>query len=423
MWGQILLGFGMLFFGLKLMETAFQPLRDRPEFMPFFAQFGADTLGQILKSVLAGFLMTIIIQSSSATVGIAIALANQGLLTYPGAAALVLGDNIGTTITMELAAIGTNVMARRAARVHSMFNIIGVAYMVLLFPWYIRLVDWIAPGPMDFVAPDGTKPFIAAHIAAGHSIFNIFNTVVLLPCAGLLVKIAGVMVPGDRRQLDQHLEFIDIGLVAVPYLAIEQAKKELLRMCQRVKEMFTWSEKLLFEENFDRELSKQLFKFENIIDSVQTEISKFLTHLLQSAPGPEVTEDARRYLRVADEFESIGDCCERIAKYAVRKEQQHITFSYEATAGLRSLYSELLEYLELCTLCFIQQRTKILHEVDSKSQSLRETIEQLRSAHEARLNRNECRVIPGLLYTDILTALQNVRAHAHNAAEASLGLK
>jgi len=423
MWGQVLLGFGMLFFGLKLMETAFHPLRESPDFMPFFAQFGADTLGQILKSVLAGFLLTIIVQSSSTTIGITMALANQGLLTFPGAVAIVLGENLGTTITMELASIGTNVAAKRAARVHSLFNLIGVTYVILLFPWFIRLVDFVVPGPMDVVAADGTKPFIAAHIAAGHSIFNIFNTMLLLPCAGLLVRIASVMVPGDRRQRGQSLEFIDHNLIAVPSLAIELAKKELLKMGRGVKDMFTWSEGLLFDEAFDRDRSDRLIQFEKITDNTQTEISKFLAALLQSRPAPEVAEDARRFLRVADEFESIGDGCERIAKYAIRKEQQHIVFSSEAIQGLRSVYKELHEYMELCTVCFVEHRAPILQEVDAKSFALRERIEHLRDAHVDRLKRDECRVVPGLLYTDILTVLQNVRAHAHNAAEASLGLK
>ena len=422
-WGLILLGFGMLFFGLKLMETAFYPLRKSPDFIPFFAQFGAENIGQITKSVLAGFLLTLVVQSSSATIGITIALANQGLLTYPAAAALVLGENIGTTVTMELASIGTNFMAKRAARVHSMFNLIGVTYMIILFPWFLRLVDFVVPGAMDFVAADGTKPYIAAHIAAGHSIFNVFNTVLLVPLAGFLVKIATWIVPSDKVKVEKRLEFIDYSIISVPSIAIGEAKKELMNMSQLVTNMFKWTEPLLFSPKVDHDLTNKVFKYENIIDHIQTEISHFLARLLQSSPGPLVAESTRLYIRIAEEYESIGDYCEMLAKYAIRREQRHIAFSQDATDGLLTAHHELLSFIALCTLSFVEERPRMLHEVAARSKSLQKTIKHLRNAHIDRLDRQECEVTAGLLYTDILAACQNIRSHARNIGEAIAGMK
>lgn len=422
-WGQVLLGFGMLFFGLRLMEAAFYPLRDSPAFLPFFAQFGVHNPWQILKSVFAGFLLTSVIQSSSATVGITIALANQGLITYSGAAALVLGENIGTTVTMELAAIGTNVTARRAARIHSLFNIIGVTYMVLLFPWFVKLVDFVVPGGMDFVGPDGTKPYIAAHIAAGHSMFNIFNAALLLPFAGVLIKLVTWMVPADKEGAKKHLQFIDYGFISVPSIAVGQAKKEIMNLSQHVMDMLRSLEKLLFQPILDHDLCDKIFTNENVTDKTRTDISHFLSVLLQNSSSKEVTETTRRYIHVVDEYEAIGDYCELITKYAIRKEKENITFSDVAAERLSYAYHYMLEYVSHCTVSFSEENEDMLIEAASRSKSLQKILKNLRKEHLDRLNKKECEVMAGLLYTDILTAFNNIRTHALNIVEATAGLR
>ena len=422
-WGQVLLGFGMLFFGLRIMEAAFYPLRDSPSFFPFFAQFGSDNPWQILKSVFAGFLLTSVIQSSSATVGITIALANQGLISYSGAAALVLGENIGTTVTMELAAIGTNVTARRAARIHSLFNIIGVAYVVLLFPWFVKLVDFVVPGGMDFVGPDGTKPYIAAHIAAGHSIFNIFNAALLLPFSGLLIKLVTWMVPAGQDGAKKHLQFIDYGFISVPSIAVGQAKKEIMNLSQHVMDMLKSLEKLLFQPILDHDLCDKVFTSENITDKTRTDISHFLSVLLQNSSSKEVTETTRRYIHVVDEYEAIGDYCELITKYAIRKENENVAFSDIALERLSYAYHYMLEYVSHCTVSFSEENEDMLIEAVSRSKSLQKILKNLRKEHLDRLNKKECEVMAGLLYTDILTAFNNIRTHALNIVEATAGLR
>ncbi|HOO56262.1 MAG TPA: Na/Pi cotransporter family protein [bacterium] len=416
-WGQILLGFGMLFFGLKLMESAFNPLRESEDFLRFFAQFGADNTFQIIKSAFAGFVLTLIIQSSSATIGITIALANQGLLSYPAAAALVLGENIGTTITMELASIGANIVAKRAARVHTFFNLFGVTYMIFLFPFFIKFVDMIVPGNMN------STSHIAAHIAAGHSTFNICNTIIFVPLSFLLVRLATWMIPGKSDKEEKHLEFIDYNFISAPSIALGQAKKEILKMSSLVLDMFKWNGELLTHKKIDPNLTDRLFKYENITDALQAEISRFLAELLRRSPGPEDADDARCYLRIADEFESIGDYSESLAKYRLRQEDQDIVFSDDAIEGLGKAHKELYEYLELCTRCFIEEKPRVRHEADAKSKSLQKLIKKLLNDHIMRLNQSQCDVVPGLLYSDILNAFQKIRSHAHNIAEAAAGLK
>ena len=160
LYGQTLLGLGMVFFGLLLMKNGFAPLKDSESIVKMLQAFGASSIPRLLLTILVGTLVTMLIQSSSAFIGIIMAMSSSGLITFPTSVALVLAANIGTTITAQLAAIGTNVHARRAARAHLLFNLIGVLLTVFVFHWYVDLIDWIVPHDPDFVSGDGGKPHI-----------------------------------------------------------------------------------------------------------------------------------------------------------------------------------------------------------------------------------------------------------------------
>ncbi len=230
--GEVLLGLGMLFLGLTLMKQGFAPLRHEQVFQNFFLIFGADTLFKMLLSVFAGCILTLILQSSSATIGITMGLASQGLLTFPAAAALVLGENIGTTITSLLASIGTNVNARRTAISHCLFNCIGVIIIISFFPWYLKLVENIVPGLAEVVLADGTKPNITAHIAASHTLFNVANMLFFLPFVGLLHKFVCVIIkdkPMEKKE--KRLCYLPSeDNFGIPSLMIGAARKEIENM-------------------------------------------------------------------------------------------------------------------------------------------------------------------------------------------------
>ena len=241
--GEVLLGFGILFFGLSIMKGAFEPIKGSAEIRHLFLIIGDNHL----LGVLIGALLTVIVQSSSATIGITLALASTGLLTFDASVALILGENIGTTITANLAAIGTNLAARRTALAHFLFNVIGVAYMLLFFPQFIHLVDKITGmagiGPADFVVQTqaqaaalacaiGDKPFIARHIANAHTLFNIINTLIFLPLVGLLAKLTTLLIRGREEEMEFHLKFIDNRVLNTPPIALGQARSETRRMAQ-----------------------------------------------------------------------------------------------------------------------------------------------------------------------------------------------
>ncbi len=226
--GDILLGFGLLFYGLATMKAGFAPLKESETFIAFFTKFNADTHIDILLCVLVGTVLTMILQSSSATVGIVMVLASQGLLTFEASVALILGDNIGTTITAQLASLGTNINAHRTANAHTLFNVFGVFVIILFFPYFVKLVVWATSsimffGPPDFII-DGEKPNIARYIANSHTIFNVVNALLFLMFLPFLVKTATWLTPHkeEEAELDElyQIKYMDSKFVDTPSVAI-----------------------------------------------------------------------------------------------------------------------------------------------------------------------------------------------------------
>ncbi|MDY6852364.1 MAG: Na/Pi cotransporter family protein, partial [Thermodesulfobacteriota bacterium] len=235
--GGVILGFGLLFFGLVVMKMGVAPLKDSQVILDFFTRFQADNIGGILLCVLTGAVATILLQSSSATVGLTMTLATQGLISFPGAVALILGENIGTTITAELASIGTDYNSKRTARAHTMFNVLGVSYMVIFFPLFISLVTWatstfLGLESVDLVI-DGEKPNINRYIANAHTMFNVVNAMIFLSLLPLLLKAATALTASPKTEEDLDIlkpKYLDKQFLDMPPVALQQARQEMIRM-------------------------------------------------------------------------------------------------------------------------------------------------------------------------------------------------
>jgi phosphate:Na+ symporter len=285
--GEIFLGFGLLFYGLETMKHGLAAFKSLPAFQQAFVTFGTSPV----LAVLAGALLTMVLQSSSATVGVTMALAASGMLTFTGGLGLVLGENIGTTITALLASIGTNVTARRAARAHFLFNVLGVCYVLLLFPFFAELVNHFTPGDPDMVVNTaaqaaqlgvavGDKPYISRHLANAHTFFNVFNCLIFLPFIGLLAKVSTWMVPGREGEGEYHLSYLDNLLLDTPALAMSEVRQETLRMARLAQDMFHQTMGCL--ETFTPLISDDILRKENAIDMLQKEITNFVVTLTQS---------------------------------------------------------------------------------------------------------------------------------------------
>jgi len=426
--GEVLLGFGILFFGLTTMEHAFEPIKKAEEFRQIFLLVGHYHL----LGVLIGTILTVIVQSSSATIGITIALANSGLLSFDAAVALILGENIGTTITANLAAIGTNLAAKRTALAHFLFNAIGVGYMLILLPVFIKVVNSITPGNADLVIQSqqqaaafgmaiGDKPYIARHIANAHTMFNIINTIIFLPLVGVLAKLTTLMIRGKDEEQEFHLKYIDNRVLNTPPIALGQARAETKRMAMLTVEML--QETLEFMTDQDDKHLPPMLKKEDTVDLLQKEITDFLVALSQKSITQETSKDIASMMHMVNDLERIGDYCENVWDLIARKKAQRIVFSDTATTEVQELGQKTLDFLNFVVAALERQDRTIKPKASYLEENIDQLEEALRDNHIVRLNTGECAVHQGLIFIDMLHNFEKIGDHTYNVTKAIVGEK
>lgn len=426
--GEVLLGFGFLFFGLQIMEQAFDPLKKSEEFRDIFLLVG----DMPLLGVLIGTVLTMIVQSSSATLGITIALAGAGLISFEASVALVLGENIGTTITANLAAIGTNLAAKRTAFAHFLFNFLGVAYMLLLMPFFLSFVNSITPGDADFVIQTqqqaqtlggaiGDKPFIARHIANTHSLFNIINTIIFLPLVGILAKLTTIIIRGRDEEMEFHLKYIDNRVLNTPPIALGQAKAETRRMGQIALEML--DETLLYLKDNNEKRIPVLEKKEEVVDLLQKEITDFLVALSQKSITQDTSKQIASMMNMVNDLERVGDHCENLWRLGQRKSSQKVLFSEVGEAELAQIGESTRNLLEFVVAGQAREDKTIMEKARHMEDNIDYLEESMRNNHIARLNTGECAVLPGLVFIDMLHNFEKIGDHTYNVAQAVVGEK
>ncbi len=428
-YGEILIGFGMLFYGLTVMKSGLSALKQHEAFRQAFVTFGNNPL----LAVLAGALLTMVLQSSSATVGITMTLAVSGALSFKGGVGLILGENIGTTITALLASIGTNVTAKRAARAHMIFNVIGVGYILLLFPLFVKLVDHITPGDPDLLLNSadqaltygmavGENPFIARHLANAHTLFNVANCLLFLPLLGVLAKISTWMVPvHDEDEQETHLRYLDNRVLDTPSLAVSQAHQETVRMMQIAMKMF--AQTMECSHNYSMKLVDKVYRKENTIDMLQKEITDFIVALSPQSLTPEFSREVTSLMYMVNNIERIGDHSENLVKLVERRLESKIIFSDQAVEELENISSKTTDFLKLVYDGLKQGDGKIMTEAKRLETSINMLEDHYRRDHVSRLNEGTCTVDAGLIFIDMLTNFEKIGDHCYNLAESIAGLK
>lgn len=428
-YGEILIGFGMLFYGLTVMKSGLTALKQHAYFQQAFVTFGNNPV----LAVLAGALLTMVLQSSSATVGITMTLAVSGAISFKGGVGLVLGENIGTTITALLASIGTNVAAKRAARAHMIFNVIGVCYILLLFPIFIKIVDYITPGNPDFVINSanqalsyglsiGDKPYIARHLANAHTLFNVVNCLLFLPLLGVLAKVSTWMVPshGEDEQ-ETHLRYLDNRVLDTPSLAVSQARQETVRMMEIAVKMF--SQTMECSRHYSMKLVDKVYRKENTIDMLQKEITDFIVALSPQSLTPEFSREVTSLMYMVNNIERIGDHSENLIKLIERRLDGKVMFSEQAVAELEDISGKTMEFLQLVLAGLKQGDAQVMNEAKRLENSINMLEDRYRKGHVARLNEGCCSVDAGLIFIDMLTNFEKIGDHCYNVAESIAGLK
>lgn len=426
--GEVLLGFGLVFFGLATMKAGFAPLRGNELFISFFTKFQADSLPGIMLCILAGSIITMILQSSSATVGLTMALASQGFLDFSSSTALILGDNIGTTITAQLASLGANTNARRAANAHTLFNVVGVVIIVAILPIFLDLVEVFTRAVSDLGPPDmmvdGQSVNISRYIANSHTLFNVVATVIFLLLLPYLVKVSEMLTREKTQPIMEEIhkiKYIDSKFIHTPDVALAKARAEIKRMGDAVQVMF----RDVVQSIRDRRV-KDLDKWkkrEDAIDNLQREITQFLVHVMQNPISPEESKEVSSQMRIANNLERTGDAIENIAYLGEDLIEQNLYFSEDALEEYDRISSEVSKFMMMVVEAIELGETemmKVAEELENSIDSMRET---MKNNHVARLRDASCSVDSGLIFLDMLSAFEKMGDYCYNIAQSLSGVK
>ena len=426
-WGEVLLGFGLLFFGLTLMKDALGDLKNSPDIIRFMGTYRAADLWSTLAVVGAGTAVTMIIQSSSATMALTLTLASQGIIDYPTSAALVLGENIGTTITANLAAIGASTAARQCARAHMVFNVLGVIWMLFVFNPFLRLVDGIVPGNVFTTDTAALGSVLPGHLAAFHTLFNITNTLLFLPIMGLLGWAARMLVPDAKNTETARLTYISSALLSTPPLAIEESKRELALMAKRVIEMLDTVMELFNKQDKTQkdyyEFTQTISSLETLTDTLEQEISDFLVRIIRNQPSDEQSQEIVEILNAVSNLERIGDHCEILMKLLNRLHEKNLAFTEDAEAEINALAAKVRDMLLLIADNITLRKTNIMVRASSLEDIINKMRHNLRDGHIKRLNEGSCDVNQGLVFIDMLSSFEKIGDHAFNIAQSISGLR
>ena len=438
---SMFLGIGMVFFGLQLMKNGFAPLKDMPGFEDWFKAFAADSYLGVLKCCLVGAALTAIVQSSSATLGITMALAATGAIPFQTAAALVLGENIGTTITAMLASIGASTNAKRAAYAHALINIIGVLWITTIFGFYVNVIERVVGHDPDEKviknasviqddseavpqkAPEETYPYIERAIALTHTGFNVANTAVMLFLMGPLCKLLVKLAPDKGRKEKPHLTYLDVRMLDTPAIGLQQSKVEIMRMGDTVLKMLNDLGETIGEGYPDEKAQKKAFTRENTLDVIQKEIVEFLSHLLSGTVPQSVMADGRRQLRMADEFESIGDYATNLLKMTLKMRDANLEVSEDGQREIRDLHDHVAQYIQLINEGVTDNTPEVIHSATVQGEAITHLMKEYRSRHLERVEQGLASPLKSLIYTDMLNAYRRIKDHALNIAEAMAGEK
>ena len=409
-WGQVIMGFGILFIGLGFMKDAFAPLKESQRVKDIFVSFSNNPI----LGVLVGMIVTMLLQSSSATIAIVQVLAFSGVISFPAAIPLMLGDNIGTTITAELASMGTNVAAKRVARSHTLFNIIGVTYMLFFVytGWFVKFIDFIIPGEI-------TLKNVMFHIAVAHSLFNVVNTLVLLPFIGTLEKICVWIVPKKKGAIEMGPQYLEKHLLNTPSIALEQARNETARMLGVASESVSIAVKSFFEDNLST--LKPVSEMEQAVDNLQTEITQYLIELSQRTLTQTQSEELPVLIHNVNDVERIGDHSENIVELAERKIEKKMPFSDEAIKELTLMWNELNSMMIETEQALKKNDSKIAENVLTREERMNRFQIELKKAHVNRLNEGKCNLKSGIVFLDMVDNLEKIGDHLSNIAQGVFG--
>lgn len=399
---EVIIGFGILFVGMNIMGNAMEPLETNPQFTGLMTKFDNPFLG-----ILVGFVMTAILQSSSATTGLLIAVATTGVITFEQAYPIVFGQNIGTCVTALLASIGANKTAKRAAVIHLLFNVMGTLIFMLLLRH-----------PVQYLVYEIVPTYVPQQIAAGHIFFNIINVVILFPFAKLLVKASEFLIKTDGSEEAHVTKYIDERLLVTPSIALTQTAKEVLHLGNVALEQFTTSIKAFFESN--EELAYKVFEIEKKVNELSKVTLQYLVKLDKESLTNYEKDKLVVLMNALNDIERIGDHADNIGELVLYKIENKVNFSDSANEEVKEMFDNTLEVYKETLTAIKTIDCDDCDKVVINDNKIDVMYKELRKNHIERLNNYVCEPNSGVIFLDIISNLERIGDHSSNIAESIL---
>ncbi|RLD63265.1 MAG: Na/Pi cotransporter family protein [Bacteroidetes bacterium] len=420
-WGEVVFGFSILFIGLDSLKSSVPNIHNSPEIFSFLAHYTNMGFGSVLIFLAIGTILTIVIQSSSATMALTLVMCNNGWIPFELAAAMVLGENIGTTITANIAALVANVSAKRAARAHLIFNLIGVIWVLSIFPFFLNMIDSVS------IMVTGNSPFkinsaIPIALSLFHTIFNITNVLLLIGFSKFIVKIVKKLVPVKKDEDEEfRLQYISMGMLSTSELSTLQAKNEIASYAKHTKKMFGFVKKLFDEKNeknFNKLYEKSI-KYEDISDNIEVEIASYLTKISEGDLSTSASVRISSMLKIVSDIESIADSCYNLTKACKRKFEQKEPFQEFSIKNIHNMFQLIDEALDTMIYNLEHDYHLVsLKKANEIEKRINEYRTELKQEHLNNIKTKKYTYQSGVIYNDIFLECEKLGDYIINISEA-----
>ena len=420
-----IIGFAILFIGLQFLKDAVPNLDKDSSLVQFFVEFKGIPFFSNLMFVGLGAIVTIVIQSSSAAMALTLTMVSKGIIPFEVACAMVLGENIGTTITAELASMIGNVHAKRSARIHSLFNIVGVTWMLIVIPLFLELIGFIVGQSHGVVFDPNNTGMANEGIALFHTLFNAANVLLLIGLLPYLVSVAErtVTSKGDADE-EFKLDYITAGGVALPEVAILEAKKEVAKFGQVTTRMNDFIKTLINDQ--DKKTRNKMFnkikKYEEITDRVEIEVASFLDKLSSQEISPETSSQIRSMLSITNDLERIGDIYYQMSKTIERKDDNKVYFLPEQRENINNMLDKIEKAFSIMNENLNSEYGHIVIDDAQKAElEINQLRNNLRKSYLEQAEKGEFKFQTGIMYNDLFSSCEKVGDHIINVSEAVVG--
>lgn len=417
--GNLLLGAGLVFLGLQIMESGLAPVSQNALVRGLHSQF----FSWRIPAVLLGAFLTFLIQSSSTATAIVIALASSGLLSYDAGVAMVIGEVLGTSIITIVATINGTPAAKRTALIYLVINLFAVALALLLFPFLLRTVAYLSPGSAELIVPElnqasqAARPYVARHLANAHTVFSLASAILFLPFIGFFARSAEIILPRRKEMVDiePRPKYIDHRVINTPPIALLQVRNELKRMAEIARSMFADTVEQFFR--YDAKRFARIKQKEEVLDVLQRDIAGFLVEISRQPLSAENSMEIPIMLHTVNNLEHLGDQSEAILDYLRSKKEGKVLFSNDAMAELKSLAAMVADVVDLAADSLGNASAETLANARALKDSIRQMEESMNNSHMKRLTSGKCSVIAGMIYGDITNSFDKIAEYAFNIVE------